>query len=159
MGRIRRAEGDLDGAEAALAYAEAVDAPRAVVPVLPALVDRLRVLLWLDRGNLQAARLWAARQTIPAAGKLGMVEAFRGLTIAQVRLTDGDPAGALVLLDRIAAETEAQGHRDMRIKTRIWQALVIATGTVKAHTARIYGKLGVHNRTEAAARAHELGLL
>ena len=41
----------------------------------------------------------------------------------------------------------------------IAEALVVATGTVKAHTASIYRKLDVHNRTEAAARARELGML
>ncbi len=188
-------------------------------------------------------------------------EMLRALTVAQVRVADGDPAGALALLNPIVAEAEAQGRGDLAIKARIRQALalraqgrrdnavdalraalalgapegyvrpfldagsalagllawidgpnqayaaqilrmmgapapevpelhpgliepltdrerevlalmaegrtnpeiadalVIATGTVKAHTARIYGKLDVHNRTEAAARAHELGLL
>jgi ATP/maltotriose-dependent transcriptional regulator MalT len=38
-------------------------------------------------------------------------------------------------------------------------ALIIATGTVKAHTHRIYGKLGVSSRVQAIARARELGLL
>jgi LuxR family maltose regulon positive regulatory protein len=37
--------------------------------------------------------------------------------------------------------------------------LIISTGTVKAHTNRIFGKLGVRNRTEAAARARALHLL
>jgi DNA-binding CsgD family transcriptional regulator/pimeloyl-ACP methyl ester carboxylesterase len=41
----------------------------------------------------------------------------------------------------------------------IAQELVIASGTVKTHTARIYGKLNVDNRTRAVARARELGLL
>ena len=38
-------------------------------------------------------------------------------------------------------------------------ALVVSPETVKKHTASIYGKLGVSNRTEAAARARELDLL
>ncbi|HXV44690.1 MAG TPA: response regulator transcription factor, partial [Anaerolineae bacterium] len=38
-------------------------------------------------------------------------------------------------------------------------ALIITTGTVKAHTHRIYGKLNAANRVQAIARARELGLL
>jgi LuxR family maltose regulon positive regulatory protein len=37
--------------------------------------------------------------------------------------------------------------------------LCIAVGTVKGHTNKIYGKLDVHTRTRAVARARELGLL
>jgi ATP/maltotriose-dependent transcriptional regulator MalT len=41
----------------------------------------------------------------------------------------------------------------------IAQQLVVARGTVKAHTASIYRKLAAANRTEAVARARDLGLL
>jgi len=41
----------------------------------------------------------------------------------------------------------------------IAEALVVSPETVKKHTASIYGKLGVHNRTQATAIARELGLL
>jgi LuxR family maltose regulon positive regulatory protein len=37
--------------------------------------------------------------------------------------------------------------------------LVISVGTVKVHTAHIYSKLDVHNRTQAVARARTLGIL
>jgi LuxR family maltose regulon positive regulatory protein len=37
--------------------------------------------------------------------------------------------------------------------------LIVAAGTVKAHTASIYRKLEVANRTEAVARARSLGIL
>jgi LuxR family maltose regulon positive regulatory protein len=38
-------------------------------------------------------------------------------------------------------------------------ALVITINTIKKHTSSIYGKLGVHSRTQAVVRAQELGLL
>jgi LuxR family maltose regulon positive regulatory protein len=46
-----------------------------------------------------------------------------------------------------------------RTNREIGETLVISLGTVKAHTANIYGKMGVHSRTHAVARARELGLL
>ena len=41
----------------------------------------------------------------------------------------------------------------------IAQQLIVSPGTVKAHTASIYRKLDVVNRTEAVARARDLGIL
>jgi LuxR family maltose regulon positive regulatory protein len=49
----------------------------------------------------------------------------------------------------------AQGLSNREIAGRLFLAL----STVKVHTRNIYGKLSVHNRTQAAARARELGLL
>jgi LuxR family maltose regulon positive regulatory protein len=49
----------------------------------------------------------------------------------------------------------AEGASNQLIAAR----LVISIGTVKSHINHILGKLAAHNRTEAAARAHELGLL
>lgn len=41
----------------------------------------------------------------------------------------------------------------------IAERLMVSLNTVKTHTRNISGKLGVRNRTEAAVRAQELGLL
>jgi LuxR family maltose regulon positive regulatory protein len=41
----------------------------------------------------------------------------------------------------------------------IARQLIVAPGTVKAHTASIYRKLDVTNRTEAASRARQVGIL
>ena len=49
----------------------------------------------------------------------------------------------------------AQGCNDKKIA----ESLVIARETVHKHLKNIYGKLDVHSRTEAVARAHQLNLL
>jgi LuxR family transcriptional regulator, maltose regulon positive regulatory protein len=97
--------------------------------------------------------------------------AARGIEVAYVRS----------LLDALERETgpaphAAAGHapveplteRELEIlrllavglpNKEIAGTLVIAVGTVKQHLKHIYGKLGVHNRTEATVRARELGLV
>ena len=52
-------------------------------------------------------------------------------------------------------ELIAEGLSNPEIASRLFLAL----NTVKAHTRNIYGKLDVHNRTQAVARARTLGLL
>jgi LuxR family maltose regulon positive regulatory protein len=49
----------------------------------------------------------------------------------------------------------AQGLSDRQIAER----LIVAAGTVKRHLNNLYGKLNVHSRTQALARAKEIGLL
>ncbi len=49
----------------------------------------------------------------------------------------------------------AEGHSNLEIA----EQLVVALGTVKAHTSSIYRKLDVRSRTEAVIKASELGLL
>ena len=49
----------------------------------------------------------------------------------------------------------AQGCADKKIAEK----LVIARETVHKHLKNIYGKLEVHNRTEAVVHARELGLV
>jgi len=49
----------------------------------------------------------------------------------------------------------AQGLANQAIADRLFLAL----NTIKAHSRNIYGKLGVHSRTQAVARAGTLGIL
>ena len=46
-----------------------------------------------------------------------------------------------------------------RSNAELARDLVVVEGTVKSHLIHIYGKLGVHTRTQAVARARDLGLL
>ena len=52
-------------------------------------------------------------------------------------------------------ELVAQGLSNREIAERLF----ITVGTVKTHAHNIYGKMGVNRRTEAVARAQELGLV
>jgi LuxR family maltose regulon positive regulatory protein len=52
-------------------------------------------------------------------------------------------------------ELVAQGLSNRQIAERLF----ITVGTVKSHAHNIYGKLAVQRRTEAIARARELGLV
>ena len=49
----------------------------------------------------------------------------------------------------------AEGLTNREIAARLF----LSVNTVKVHSRNIYGKLGAHNRTEAAAKAQALGIL
>jgi len=87
-----------------------------------------------------------------------------GVTTAQEKVSPaGDPSpGSGQALGEPLSQRElevlhliALGRRNQEVARQ----LIIAPGTVKAHTASIYRKLDVANRTEAVARARQLGLL
>jgi len=69
--------------------------------------------------------------------------------------------GKLILVEPI----HPREHEVLRLmaagqsNSQIAQQLVISIGTVKTHVHNICGKLGTRNRTEAVARAREIGLL
>jgi LuxR family maltose regulon positive regulatory protein len=76
--------------------------------------------------------------------------------------------GALLLSPTGATLPESLTQREQEIlemlaagltNPEIAKKLVISPETVKKHTGNIYGKLGVHTRTNAAARARDLDLL
>ena len=69
---------------------------------------------------------------------------------AQSELVEPLTEREIEVLQQIAAGLSNQAISDK---------LIIALGTVKAHTASIYGKLGVRSRTQAVARAQELHLI
>jgi LuxR family maltose regulon positive regulatory protein len=88
-----------------------------------------------------------------------LLAAFEAKTVAVESPVVQGPSSALVepLSER---ELEvlgliAQGRTNREIAARLYLAL----STVKVHTRNIYGKLGVHSRTQAVAKAQSLDLL
>jgi ATP/maltotriose-dependent transcriptional regulator MalT len=82
------------------------------------------------------------------------------LATAQTQAEPLGPAGGELIEELTAREEEvlalmAEGLSNAQIA----EELVLAVGTVKWYASEIYGKLGVANRTEAAARAHKLKLV
>ena len=127
-------------------------------------VAMLRALLADARGDSRGALESLAAAVVDAEAE-GVVRPF---------LDEGEPMAALLAGlrgARLARRTTlaepltereldvlrllAAGHSNADIAT----ALFVELSTVKTHLIHLYGKLGVHSRTRAVARARALGLL
>jgi putative two-component system response regulator len=73
---------------------------------------------------------------------------------AEPRTTEQGVVGRLTPREREVLALLAQGHTN----AEIGNALVVSPTTVKSHVENIIAKLDVHDRTQAAVRAVELGL-
>jgi ATP/maltotriose-dependent transcriptional regulator MalT len=111
---------------------------------------RLLLAQWLAHAGASPLRDYAIRLLSHFHGEPQVV------TAAQEK---GSPAGDLV---EPLSQRELEVLHLMavgRTNQEIARQLVVALGTVKAHAASIYRKLDVANRTEAVARAQQLGIL
>jgi LuxR family maltose regulon positive regulatory protein len=106
---------------------------------------------------------------IPVAGLLeryprhrtahaAFLSAIRDVHAGQSPRPRGEPAP---LLDELsAAEVRVIRYLPSNLKApEIASELFVSTNTIRTHLRHIYAKLDVHSRTEAVARARELGLL
>jgi DNA-binding CsgD family transcriptional regulator len=90
---------------------------------------------------------------------LGIVLGVRVFAAPAPAPFDGNPKAqaALGLSEREleVLHALAAGHSNKEIAAR----LHVSPNTVKTHVARVFGKLGARRRTEAIARARELGIV
>lgn len=96
-------------------------------------------------------------KTFPSASRVDLEFRLAEDTLVEAEERQGETVLVEALSPREVEVLQlmAQGKTNKEIARQ----LVVAPGTVKAHTASIYRKLDVANRTEAAARARQLGLL
>ncbi|MBN1248275.1 MAG: hypothetical protein JXC32_11500 [Anaerolineae bacterium] len=156
-----------------LAYARSGDAPSAKADLARALAlaePEGYVRIFLDEGQPMQRLLTQWLATAEAGPPQGYASHLLSQFIAESPVTS--PARQESSPSRGPDEPEALleplSQRELEVlqlialgKTNrgIAQQLFIAPGTVKAHTSHIYQKLNVANRTEAVARARQLGIL
>ena len=107
--------------------------------------------IFLDEGKPVAELLrLAIARGLHARYALRLLERLGVASVNQQPLAEPLSERELEVLRRVAA-----GYSNQEIA----QDLVVAVSTVKKHIGNIYGKLGVQSRTQAVARARELGFL
>jgi LuxR family maltose regulon positive regulatory protein len=147
----------------ALAWNESGDPEKAMAALERALssaAQRGYVQLFVDEGRPMAELLYQAveRDIVPQhAGRV--LAGFGDLdrTLPAGGLQEPLPRGVEALSEREieVLELVAEGLSNREIA----RALLISLSTVKVHTYHIYGKLDVHSRTQAVAKARALGIL
>jgi LuxR family transcriptional regulator, maltose regulon positive regulatory protein len=155
----QEAGGDGPGAVATLTDALTVASPQGYVRVFADEGAPMAVLL----GRLVATRRarQGPAQSVPL-GYLGrLARSFEYATAATPR----DAARATPVGLRLVEPLTKREQQVLRLlaagqpNQQIAEELVVTLDTVKKHVTHVLGKLGAANRTEATARARELGLL
>ncbi len=121
------------------------------------------IRLFLDEGPPMERLLAGAADRVPAqAYARRLLAAFAG----ELRPRDGAGAGSAGPLDQTLVDPLSQRELEvLRLiaeglsNQEIGERLFLALDTIKGHNRRIFDKLDVKRRTEAIARARDLGLL
>jgi len=122
------------------------------------------IRLFLDLGPRMQTMLGSlARQGVAVDSTRRILAAFSdsrsdGPEAARERLSS--PGSSSLVEPLSARELDVLELLELRLSDKeIASKLFISPTTVKRHTANIYGKLGVHRRSDAVARAEALGIL
>jgi LuxR family maltose regulon positive regulatory protein len=116
---------------------------------------------FVDEGPPMAALLYEALAR-------GIRSDYVRQLLAAFPIAEAEPSTPSLAQGSLPALVEPLSEREIEVlqliadgltNPEIASRLFLATNTVKAHTRNIYGKLGVHSRTQAVARARALEVL
>ena len=141
----------------ALAFQAQDDMPRALAALDGALAlgaPQGYVRLFVDEGTPMARLLSSTLDR-------GLQPDYTRMLLAAFEPVPPTPPGPQPLIEPLSLrELEIMGLIAQGLSNRqISERLFLALSTVKGHNGRIFAKLAAQNRTEAVARARELGLL
>jgi LuxR family maltose regulon positive regulatory protein len=169
----QQACGDTDQAlttlEQALALAEPMGYVRTFVDEGAPMAELLHQAASRGIAPDYAAKLLAAYEIVTTDdGRRTEPSPSSRLHCAQAQVVVGRPVSPRSEAERDSSVVEPLSRREREVlqlitagltNREIAQELTVATSTVKTHLKNIYAKLGVRNRTQAAAHARELNLL
>lgn len=118
-----RADGDLAGAEAALATAERLVRATSQPPRIRSQVEVARVRLWLSQGRTDLAERWALGWQARAAPVPALMQEAEEVACARVLLSLGRHAKARALLGTLEATSARTGRTGRLVETLALTAL------------------------------------
>jgi LuxR family maltose regulon positive regulatory protein len=147
-----RQKGDSGAAILALSKCLMLAEPEGYMRVFLDQGESIQALLaeWLVPTNLGRLRDYAVRLLSQVETELPLITALQ-----EKACLAGNQIEPLSQRELEVLQLMALGKTNKQIA----QQLIVAPGTIKAHTASIYRKLDAGNRTEAVARARQLNIL
>jgi len=134
--RVRQAQGDVDGANEMVQYAQQLAAKSDATPLDDLLVGVSQARLWIEQGHLEAASRWVRERGLDAdtgmgapqdagAGVPSSYDLREGerITLARLYIAQGRAGEALQVLDSLWQAAERLGRMRRLIEILVLQAL------------------------------------
>jgi predicted ATPase/DNA-binding CsgD family transcriptional regulator len=166
LAQLAGAQNRLEGAVRCLSLVDSMDETyrfRAPLPGDRADIERILKIGRAELGAETFAAMWAEGRA------LSLQEAVdEGLHLVASLESKAHPVAPQLDYPRKLYEVEPLNERELQVlrliasglsNHEIANQLTIALGTVKWHINNLFGKLGVHSRTQAIVKAKELGLV
>jgi LuxR family maltose regulon positive regulatory protein len=123
LARLRVAQGNLDGAFAALD--ELAEHGKSIPQMVMPAVESLRARLWVEKGQLNNAIQWVQDNDLHSDGDVSITQLNEYLVLARVLIAQGQPEQASDLLSRLLDVAEKAEWMGRVIEMLVLQALAL----------------------------------